>query len=79
MSCEEFVALGAGFPDKRVGFPESTMEFRVLHFALRSHSFITRMHRFELCYCVISSSRELWTVAASSIPISESPTHRSIL
>jgi hypothetical protein len=31
MSCEEFVALGAGFPDKRVGFPESTIEFRVLH------------------------------------------------
>jgi hypothetical protein len=48
MGCEEFVALGAGFPDKRVGFPESANEFRVLHLALPSHSFITRMHRFEL-------------------------------
>ena len=44
MSCEEFVALRAGFPDKRVGFPESANEFRVLHFALRSHSFTARMY-----------------------------------
>jgi hypothetical protein len=32
MTCEEFVALGAGFPDKVVGFPESTNEFRALQF-----------------------------------------------
>lgn len=77
MTCEEFASLDVGVPDKRVGFPESASESRIPHSRLVAtlHSPIRSLFN----YWVPASSRELWTVAASSIPISDSPTYRSIL
>ena len=67
----------SGIPDKRVGFPESINECRFPgpRLGATPHSGIRSLFN----YWLPASSRELRTVAANSIPISDSPTYRSIL